>query len=239
MRNSYPISRSACAAAALSAIMLLAGCAGTSAPPLTKDQVQPASTPVIEQPAKPARVRRPEELELTVTESIRIGSGVRTAYESALQQLQAGATRQGIATLEGVIAEAPQITAPHINLGMAYAQIEEFDKAETSLQHALVLTPQHPVALNELGIVYRRTGRFEQARASYEAALEVMESYHYAQRNLAVLCDLFMQDLQCALENYLAYQQAFPDDRQVAVWIADLQRRTSAPATPPPAGGSE
>ena len=162
---------------------------------------------------------------------------MRDAYATALQQLQTGATRQGISTLESVVEQAPQITAPHINLGIAYAEVGEFDKAQTSLQHALILTPEHPVALNELGIVYRRTGQLQLARDSYEAALQVMPSYHYAQRNLAVLCDLFLQDLDCALQNYTAYQQAFPDDRQVAVWIADLQRRTGAPPATAESGG--
>jgi len=40
-----------------------------------------------------------------------------------------------------------------------------------------------------------------------------------------VLCDLYLADASCALDNYLAYQQLVPDDKQVAGWVANARSR--------------
>jgi tetratricopeptide (TPR) repeat protein len=81
------------------------------------------------------------------------------------------------------------------------------------------------VARNELGIVYRRTGRFEQARESYERALDEYPDFHFARLNLAILCDTFLEDLSCAVEQYERYLQSVPDDEDAAMWVADLRNR--------------
>jgi Flp pilus assembly protein TadD len=78
---------------------------------------------------------------------------------------------------------------------------------------------------NELGIIYRKAGRFAEAKKSYEAALAVYPGYHYARRNLAVLCDLYLADLTCALENYEAYMATVPSDKQASMWISDIRNR--------------
>ena len=82
------------------------------------------------------------------------------------------------------------------------------------------------MAHNELGIVYRKTGRFAEARKSYEAALDVYPGFHYARRNLAVLCDLYLADLKCALENYEAYMSTVPSDEEASkCGSADIRYR--------------
>jgi lipoprotein NlpI len=90
---------------------------------------------------------------------------------------------------------------------------------------AIEANSKHPAAHNELGIVYRHTGRFTEARASYETALTIYPGYHYARRNLAVLCDLYLSDPGCALENYEAYMTTVPSDDNTSIWIADIRAR--------------
>jgi len=161
----------------------------------------------------------------TITQDLRVSGAVRSDYESAIRLLEQQQIEQGIALLVKVTGEAPAAIAPHIDLGIAYGLTGDLDRAELSLKRALELDPGHPIANNELGMVYRRKGQFAEARASYEKSLELYPSFHFAHRNLAILCDLYLQDFGCALEHYEAYRQAVPDDQDATRWIADVNSR--------------
>jgi Flp pilus assembly protein TadD len=172
-----------------------------------------------------SRIEIEDAVGFTITEEARIGGNVRVDYEEALSLLEQGRHSEGIAALERLAEEAPLLSAPWIDLGIAHHLAGDLVAAEKSLQQALELSPDHPIVHNELGIIYRKSGRFAEARESYEAALAVYPGYHFARRNLAVLCDLYLADLRCALENYEAYMATVPADEEASIWIADIRNR--------------
>ena len=192
--------------AALLAALMLAACATPSTRP-------------------PTQVESVDATGFTITEEVRLGSDVRAQYDEAVRLLDQERYAEGIALLTRVTTEAPGVTAPFINLGIAQSRIGQVEEAEASLKRALELSPRHPLAFNELGMLYRKTGRLAEARASYERALELHPDFHYARLNLAILCDIYLEDFACALENYQRYEAAVPDDEDAAMWIADVRNR--------------
>lgn len=175
-------------------------------------------------PRPTARIEVQDQVGFTITEPVSVSDSVRQEYEHALILLEQGQA-EGQTILESIVEKAPNVSGPRIDLGIAKHRAGDLESAEEHLLKALELSPDHPVVHNELGIIYRKTGRFAAARRSYEAALAVYPGYHHARRNLGVLCDLYLADLECALSSYEAYMTTVPGDDQAAMWIADLRQR--------------
>jgi Tfp pilus assembly protein PilF len=150
-----------------------------------------------------------------ITEVPAMDEAARKDFERAVTLMNEQENDQAIQLLEKVIALSPGVSAPYIDLAMAYRRTGRPEAAEAHLKTALNLFPHHPVASNEYALLCRKAGRFSEARELYEKALEKFPEYYPAHRNLGILCDLYLQDPACAMAHYHTYSQARPEDKQV------------------------
>jgi Flp pilus assembly protein TadD len=201
-------------------LSVVTGCA-------TDGKVKPA--PVVQEPsmAKNFSVERLEDGRegFIIMEAPQMDEASRRGFQRAVAMLNDQEYGQAINLLEKVIEQSPGVTAPYINIAIAYKHIGKLEQAEEHLKAALRLVPEHPVACNEYGLLYRKTGRFAEARAIYEKAIARFPDYYPVHRNIGILCDLYLNDLACALEHYEIYSEARPEDKQVQLWIANLRAR--------------
>ena len=131
----------------------------------------------------------------------------------------------------------PAYSGPLVNLGILQVKAGRLEDAEKTFKSALERKADNAAAHNQLGIVYRRQGRFKEADEAYTRAVEIDPNYANAYLNLGVLCDLYLQQPQRALEAFERYLSlaATPDDK-VSAWVKELKVRLSSAQRPAGAG---
>ena len=157
--------------------------------------------------------------------NVDVDSDVEADFNQAVILMNEDKYAQAVELLNTVVQREQRLPAPFVNLAIAQNKLGDKKAAEKNLIKALKLDIGHPVANNELGLLYRKTGKFNAARTAYQNAIKEHPDYLPAKRNLGVLCDLYLHDYDCALEQFEDYLELVPDDKEVVIWVADVKRR--------------
>jgi len=158
----------------------------------------------------------------------RISAKTADAYNQALSHMRSKNYDTAIVEMQKVALMDERISGPWVNIGMAYKNLGNVDKARTALNKALKINPNNPYALNQLAIMNREEGKFELAEKLYMKALSTYPDYQNAHLNLAILCDAYLRKIACARDHYQQYLNLTGGkDKQVATWMAQLEQQGS------------
>ena len=146
-------------------------------------------------------------------------------YATALRLVKLGSDKASLPLFAKIKQDNKTLAGPYVNTGLIYLRQEQWDDAEKEFNQALERKPEHPVALAMLGYLEKRKAEYTKARKHYEQALAVQPDYPEAQLNLGILCDIYLQDLKCALQHYQEYQRLNGKDEKVNNWVIDLKER--------------
>ena len=172
-------------------------------------------------------------------ESQVVGEGMQEAlppeavrrFDAAVVHMNAGDLAAAEQALRALASEFPSYSGPLVNLGIIAAKAGKLDEAEKTLKQATERNPQNATAFNQLGIVYRKLGRFQEADKAYQHAVQIDPQYANAYLNLGVLCDLYLQEPERALEAYERYLELNPSaDSRVNTWVSELRKRIGSNA---------
>jgi len=128
------------------------------------------------------------------------------------------------AMLKDLISDNPEISGPWVNLGLIYFSKNQFSESELAINNALRLNPHNPYALNLSGMLARRNSDIKRAHALYLEAIKYKDDYAMAHYNLALLYDIFFQDISAAAIHYRKYLDLIGGkDKQTVDWLEQLK----------------
>lgn len=127
-------------------------------------------------------------------------------------------------------------SGPSYRLARLYQKQGNIEQALDVIQQSISINSENYYAFNLKGMLLRKKGEFESAKRAYLKAINIYSNDANSHLNLAILADVYLYQLDFALEHYQKYMslidffaakgmQNMGNKKKVSGWIADLKRR--------------
>lgn len=145
------------------------------------------------------------------------------AYLAALAQLAGGKPEKAQDDLRRLAKARPDYLGVWINLATAFYKNDRLDEAMDALSRAEELSPEAAEIYNLSGLIAVDRGDYKAAEQHYLTALTLDNEYSDAHYNIALLYDVFYQDLAKAVSHYNRYLALTgSEDATTVSWVKQL-----------------
>jgi len=148
-----------------------------------------------------------------------------TFYQDALAELNNGNTGKAEKYFREVTKTHPDLAGAWANLAVIYIKQKRYKKARENIQKALEKNPEMAQALNMAGFLEEQSGNINKAKHYYEKAIIKKPDYALAYYNLALLYDVYLQNIVEAVKHYQKYLSVLDgEDKKTENWVKELER---------------
>jgi len=147
-----------------------------------------------------------------------------TLYQDALTELSNNDFKIAEEYFLKVTKKHPDFAGPWANLALIYIKQGLYEKAEKHIQKSLTKNPKMAQALNMAGFIEEQKGNINKAKNYYEKSIEKNPGYTLAHYNLALLYDIYLQNIPEAIKHYQQYLSLLNDeDEEIENWVEELK----------------
>lgn len=155
-----------------------------------------------------------------------------TLYQDALTELNNNNFTTAEKYFLDVTKKHPDFSGPWANLAVIYIEQKHYGKAEESIKKSLEKNPEMAQALNIAGFIEERNGNINKAKNYYEKSIEKKPDYALAHYNLALLYDVYLQNIRTAVRHYQKYLSLLDgEDEKTENWVEELKRNIKSGGT--------
>lgn len=145
-------------------------------------------------------------------------------YQLALAALEEQDFTKAQSLLVKLTSQKPNLAGPWANLGLLNLMQKKLTKADEYLSKALTLNPEMPEVLNLMGVIATHNRKIKRAESYYLSAIKYNNNYSNAYYNLALLYDIYLQDIAKAASNYRQYLKLVDNkDETTLSWVEQLE----------------
>jgi len=149
----------------------------------------------------------------------------RDEYKKALSLLNRNKLDAAKEMLQELRNDRPELAGPYTNLALIALKQKEPEKALELVQISLTKNNKFPQALNLLAYLEQVNGEIRAAEKHYLEAIKYKGDYAIAHYNLALLYDVYLQDIPSAIPYYEKYMKLTNGkDKNTADWLQQIKR---------------
>ncbi len=145
-------------------------------------------------------------------------------YQQALTALNNNDLAKAQQLFKQFIRNKPGLAGGYSNLALIYFKKNELEKSLNKVNKALELNPKQAQALNIRAQLYIKDGKIHKAKDDYIKAIKIKPDYINAQYNLALLYDIYLQEIELAITHYKIYLSLLKKtDVITKEWVSHLE----------------
>ncbi len=149
----------------------------------------------------------------------------RNEYKKAVLLLNKNQLEKAKSIFLQFNSQRPELAGPYANLAIIALKQNDIQKSFALIKTSLEKNSRSPQALNLLAYIEQKNGDIQSAEKHYKEALKYKDNYALAHYNLALLYDIYLQDIDKAIPHYERYMKLINNkDKITADWIEQLKR---------------
>jgi tetratricopeptide (TPR) repeat protein len=172
----------------------------------------------------PPEIVPPPEVEIVVEDSSEADAR-QEKYEQGIAAMSVRDYSAARRIFSEFIRENPQMAGAYTNMALVHFENQAYDQALKLAERAIELNNRQSQAYNIRAQLLIINGAVLEARNDYLKAIDLDPQYSNAQYNLALLYDLYLQDVKLALRHYEIYMSLITQPDEITQnWIEHLKR---------------
>ena len=146
-------------------------------------------------------------------------------FQAALSAMNGNQLDEAARRLRAIVSSRPELAGPWANLALIDIRQNRLDDAAKNAAEALKRNPRSAQAQGVLGFVAAARGDVKKALDHYRQAVEIKKNYAVAHYNIALINDLYLNDMATAATHYRLYLASTDShDKKTADWLAEIER---------------